>query len=113
VSELANNLALARVRAHGSTFLLADNATTNDQAALVREIAEPSTVLVAPKKIAPEFFGAVSPQFALVFAGRTARDKPAPDLLAALAPATILRTDERGVIEFIVDAQAIAVKTMR
>jgi len=113
VSELANNLALARVRAHGSTFLLADNATTNDQATLVREIVEPSTVLVAPKKIAPEFFGAVSPQFALVFAGRTTRDKPAPDLLATLAPATILRTDERGAIEFIVGAQAIAVKTTR
>ncbi|MBI5304436.1 MAG: ComEC/Rec2 family competence protein [Chloroflexi bacterium] len=113
VAGLANNIASARLRAGGSTFLIADNATTNDQATFVREMTDASTVLVAPKKIAPEFFGAVNPQFALVFAGRTARDKPSPDLLATLAPATILRTDERGAIEFIVDAQSLAVKTAR
>ena len=62
-----------------------------------------SAVLVAPRKVSPEFVDAVSPQFAILFAGSSAREKPSADLLSALASATILRTDERGDIEIVVD----------
>ena len=38
-------------------------------------------------------------------AGSGAREKPSADTLSALASATILRTDERGNIEIVVDVQ--------
>ena len=38
-----------------------------------------------------------------------ARDKPSADLLAALAGVTLLRTDERGMIEMVVDGQTLRV----
>jgi hypothetical protein len=53
---------------------------------------------------------AINPQFAILFGGRTARDQPSPDLLAALARATILQTSERGTIEMIVDGNSLTVR---
>ncbi len=50
---------------------------------------------------------------AILFVGTGARDKPSADVLAALASATILRTDERGSIEMIVDGQTLAVRTKK
>ncbi|MBI5650620.1 MAG: ComEC/Rec2 family competence protein [Chloroflexi bacterium] len=102
--------AIAQVRAGNVAFLFADSASASDQIALDDITA---TVLIAPHKLAPEFFDAVNPQFAILFVGRGARDQPAADLLAMLARATILRTDERGTIEFVVDAQTVAVRTAR
>jgi competence protein ComEC len=106
--------ATARLRAGNLAFLFAGSASVDDQAALLdAEIDVASAVLVAPRKIAPEFLDGVNPQFAIVFAGRGARDKPSADLLAALSRATILRTDERGSIEMIVDGASLAVRTAR
>jgi len=102
--------AIAQMRAGNIAFVFADSANASDQIARAEFAA---TVLLAPRKLAPEFFDAVNPQFAILFVGRGARDKPSADLLATLARATILRTDERGAIEFSVDGQAIAIKTAR
>ena len=103
---------IAYLRAGGVTFLFADSASADDQAALLASgIDASSAVLVAPRKFAPEFVGAVSPQFAILFVGSGTREKPSANTLAALAPATVLRTDERGDIEMIVDGQTLAVRT--
>lgn len=106
--------AIACLRAGGMQFLFADSADADAQSALLASgIDAASTVFVAPRQVTPEFVDAVSPQFAILFVGSGARDKPSADVLAALAPATILRTDERGKIEMIVDGQTLAVRTAR
>ncbi|HEX7587217.1 MAG TPA: hypothetical protein VF478_02785, partial [Anaerolineae bacterium] len=106
--------AIAQLRAGNIAFLFADSADPDDQSAWLSFANDhPSAVLVAPDKISPEFVDAVSPQFAILFAGSSAREKPSPDLLSALASATILRTDERGDIEIVVDGQTLAVRAAK
>ena len=103
--------AIARLRAGNLAFLFAESASADDQAALLKsgdDIA--GIVLIAPRKITSDFVDAVNPQFSIVFGGRTARDKPSADLLAALARATILQTSERGTIEMIVEGNSLIVR---
>ncbi len=66
-----------------------------------------STGLVTPRKLTPELLDAVNPQMVVFFAGPTARDQPSPDLLAALSDVTLLRTDERGTVELVVEAEGV------
>jgi competence protein ComEC len=104
--------AIVCLRAGTVTFLFADSASADDQSALRASGMDlASAVLVAPRKLTPEFVDAVSPQFAILFVGSGAREKPSADTLAALASTTLLRTDERGTIEMIVDGQTLAVRT--
>ena len=99
------------MRAGGLAFLFAESASADDQAMLLKSGDDiGGTVLIAPRKISDDFVDAVNPQFAIVFGGRTARDKPSADLLSALARATILQTSERGTIEMVVDGQTLVVK---
>ncbi len=106
--------AVACLRAGSVAFLFADSASADDQSALrASGIDLASAVLVAPRKITPEFVDAVSPQFAIFFAGSGARAAPSADWLSAFASATILRTDERGDIEMIADGQTLAVRTAK
>ena len=62
------------------------------------------------RKITNDFVDAVNPQFAILFGGRTARDKPSADLLSAFARTTILQTSERGTIEMIVEGNSLMVR---
>ncbi len=102
--------ATARLRAGNLAMLFAESASADDQTALLKAGDDlTSSVLIAPRKITNDFVDAVNPQFAILFGGRTARDKPSADLLAALARATILQT-ERGTIEMIVDGQTLVIK---
>ncbi len=110
--EIVNAFGITRLNAGGVSFLFADSATADDQAALISS-APASTVLIAPRQLAPEFLDAASPQFAIVFAGTAANEHPPSDLLSALASTTILRTDERGTIEFVTDGRAVTIHTTR
>ncbi|MEW5719380.1 MAG: ComEC/Rec2 family competence protein [Chloroflexota bacterium] len=102
--------ATARLRAGNLAVLFAESASADDQAALLKSGDDlTSGVLIAPRKITNDFVDAVNPQFAILFGGRTTRDKPSADLLAALARATILQTSERGTIEMIVDGNSLIV----
>ncbi len=106
--------AIAQLRAGNIAFLFAEGSGADDQLPLLKTNADiASSVLIAPRKIAPEFLDAVNPQFAIVFAGKSARDKPTADLLTNLSPATILQTNTRGTIEMIVDGQSISARTTR
>jgi competence protein ComEC len=104
--------AVARLRAGNLLFLFADSASIEDQAALESDDIA-STVLIAPRKLTKEFLDAVNPQFAVLFVGSGERAKPPADLLGALANTTLLRTDERGRIEMIVDGNALRVNTAK
>ncbi len=72
-----------------------------------------NALLVAPRKVPQQFADDVNLQYAIMFSGKEARDEPSADLLAALSHATILRTDEHGTIEFILDGQTLVVRTSR
>jgi beta-lactamase superfamily II metal-dependent hydrolase len=103
--------ATVRLRAGNAAFVFAESASADDQAALLKSGDDlASAVLIAPSKIADDFVDAVNPQFAILFGGRGARDKPSADLLAALARTTILQTSERGTIEMIVDGSSLLVR---
>jgi len=103
--------AIARLRVGGIAFLFADSASAEDQSALLASDTDiASAVLITPRKISAEFLDAVSPQYAIVFAGSRARGKPSGELLTALSRATVLQTDERGTVEMIVDGQTLTVK---
>lgn len=106
--------AILKVRAGQVVFLFADAAGTLDQIGLSKADTElASTVLIAPRKIAPEFLGAVKPQYSVLFTGTAAGSVPSPDLLSNLSDTTILQTHDRGTIEMIVDGQAINIRTAR
>ncbi len=106
--------AIVRLQVGNFAFLFADGADAEDQAALLASGADPmSAALIAPRKISPEFFDGVDPQYVIVFVGRSAREKPSADSLVALSRAMVLRTDERGSIEFILDGQTVAIRTTR
>ncbi len=100
---------VVRLRAGNAVFLFAADASAETQMALLKSEDDlASTVFLAPRQLAPGFFDAARPQFA-VLAGSGARDSIAPETLAALARATILRTDARGVIEMSVDEERLVV----
>lgn len=101
--------AVVRLRVGGDSFLFADSAAADDQSQLVSDDIA-STVLIAPRKISAEFFDAVNPQYAILFVGSGVRDQPSADLLATFANVTLLRTDERGTIEMIVDGSGLIVR---
>ncbi|MBI3689795.1 MAG: hypothetical protein HY239_03750 [Mycolicibacterium aromaticivorans] len=105
--------AIARLQVGNFGLLFAESAGTEEQAALRASDQAASALLVAPRKVSVEFIDAVNPQYAVIFSGKGARDKPSADLLAALSRATILRTDERGTLEFILDGQTLVVRTTR
>ncbi|MBI4786909.1 MAG: ComEC/Rec2 family competence protein [Chloroflexi bacterium] len=115
ILQLGDNdgCAIARLQAAHLALLFADSASENEQAAFVESSAEPSTVLVAPRRITPEFLDAVDPQFTILFAGPAARDQPSADLLAAFSQTTLLRADEHGTIEITTDGRTLAVRTAR
>lgn len=105
---------VARLRAGGIAILFADSAETKEQDALVKAGESlASAVLIAPRKIAPAFFDAVNPTTAILFVDASARDKPSAEMLSALASALVLRTDERGVIELVVEGERVEVRTAR
>ncbi len=106
--------AIAELRSGSVTLLFAEGANAAGQRTVLA--SSPSiegTILIAPKKINPEFFDAVNPQYAIVFAGKSARDKPSAGLLTTLARSTILDTATHGTIEMLVDGGSITIKTVR
>ncbi len=104
---------IARLRAGALTVLFAESAETKDQDALQSGDALASMVLVAPRKIAAGFVDAVNPTIAVLFIGADARDKPSAESLSALAGVTVLRTDERGTVELMVEGDQLQVRTAR
>ncbi len=55
----------------------------------------------------------MSPHLVVFFAGPTARDRLSADLLAALSGVTLLRTDERGTVEVVVEAEGVRMRLER
>lgn len=98
---------VARLRVGATSLLFADSAEESDQSALAANDVT-STVLIAPHKLSASFVDAVNPSFAVLFIG--SRDKVSADLLATLENSTLLRTDERGTIEMVIDGNGLRVQ---
>lgn len=113
-SNAQAGFAIVQLRAGNFAALFADSAALDDQEDFLASNSNvASSVLVAPRRIAPGLVEAASPQLAIWFGSGGARGTPSPDWLSALATATILRTDERGNIEIITDGKNLSVRTTR
>ncbi len=55
----------------------------------------------------------MNPQPVVFFAGSTSRDQPSADLLAALSGVALVRMDERGTVELLVEAEGVRMRTER
>lgn len=103
---------IARLHAGTVTILFADSVSVDDQSDFaLDEMA--STIFIVPRKIDQDFLDAVNPQFTILFVGAGERAQPPAETLTLLANTTLLRTDERGAIEMIVEGQTFAVKSTR
>ncbi len=103
---------LARLHAGTTTILFADGVSVDEQSDFaLDEMA--SAVLVTPRKIDPDFFAAVNPHLTILFVGAGERTKPSTETLTLLANTTLLRTDEHGAIEVVIDGQTFAVKSTK
>lgn len=103
---------IARLNSGNMSFLFADSVSVDDQSDFASDEMA-STILIAPRKLDRDFFDAVNPQLAILFVGAGERAKPSGETLTLLANTTLLRTDERGAIEIVVDAQTFAVKSTK
>ncbi len=55
----------------------------------------------------------MSPHLVVFFAGLTAREQSSADLLAGLSGVTLLRTDERGTVEVVVEGARVGARSQR
>ncbi len=106
----------------GTTFLLAGDATTMVEAALVKQDGDAlsSNALHVPRHGAKTaatapFVQVISPELAVISAGDEsgARGRPAEQTLARLLDATVYRTDQHGAVELSSDGQTLTVRTAR
>ncbi len=106
--------AAAQLHVGNLRVLFVEELSLEEQAALVESGADPaSTVIVGPRKLAPEFLEQVDPVMAVLFTGSSATSQPTPDLLASLSGYTLLQTGERGTIELVVDGAGFRVRSER
>ncbi|MGE5140559.1 MAG: hypothetical protein ACM3JD_13920, partial [Rudaea sp.] len=66
-----------------------------------------------PRKFDPTLLNRIDPSTAILFAGEGSREQPSAEALALLQGRTLLRTDERGDIEVILDGPKVEVRTER
>ncbi len=105
---------VVRLQVGNTSLLFADSVDEETQAALLKtDIDITSTALVTPRKLTPVFLDAVNPQLVVLFTGSGARDQPSAGLLAALSGVTLLRTDEQGTVELVVEAEGVRMGTER
>jgi beta-lactamase superfamily II metal-dependent hydrolase len=101
------NLAL-RLETAGRTFLFAPTLIDVERKELLASNAElDADVAVLPKEIEKGLVERITPEMMILFLGRRPQDKPTEDTLKLFEGATVLRTDERGTITFILDGEQL------
>ena len=71
----------------------------------------PVALAVLPNDVETDLLKQIEPATVLLFAGKSARDKPDDATLKALANTTVLRTDERGTIQYILDGDTVVMQS--
>jgi competence protein ComEC len=111
--EASSNVAL-RVAAGNHAFLLAPALHTEDLRALTTGDTDLTSEFAAlPVQVDEALLKRVAPRTVVLFVGKSSREQPTPDTLKVLNGVNVLRTDERGTIEFIFDGDEVQVQSER
>lgn len=119
-ADVENDSVVIRLVYGRASFLLTGDIGADAERALLAS-GQPLTSTVikvahhgSASATTPAFLDAVNPQVAVISVGADNRfGHPAPQTLARLAGRRLLRTDERGTIEFTTDGQALWLSTER
>ncbi len=111
--DASTNVAL-RLAVGSHRFLVAPALHQKDLRALISSDVElASEFAVLPTQFDKDLIDRVKPQTAILFVGRNMREQPALQTLKLLEGFHILRTDERGTVEVILDGEEAEVMTDR
>jgi beta-lactamase superfamily II metal-dependent hydrolase len=111
--DASTNVAL-RVAAGSHVFFLAPALHAQDIRALMSaEVEMESEVAILPTQFDEDLLGCVHPQTVILFAGRNMREQPSLETLKLLEGVQVLRTDERGTVEFIPDDDQLHLQSQR
>ncbi len=103
-----------RVVAGSQTLFIAPALSSSDLDRLLATDADLSAdVAVLPRAFGETLLKRVQPRYVVLFVGRSSREQPDPDALKRLAGTPLLRTDERGTVEFIVDKDELVLRAER
>lgn len=106
--------AALQLQTQGQNILFAPSLRTTDRAALLKLDAQfDFDVAVLPNQVESEWVTQFKPETVILFVGKSARDKPTPETLHALEGIALLRTDERGNIEMILDGETVKLQTLK
>ncbi len=111
-SDLDTSQVIVRMNANGQTFLFAPELRVNDFAAMQKNKSSlAADIAVVPNNFDDAWLEQIKPATAIMFVGTSARDKPSDAALKALANSTVLRTDERGTIQYFLDGDKVTMQS--
>ncbi len=111
--DASTNVAL-RLAAGNHVLLVAPTLHQQDLRALTSSDVElASEFAVLPRQFDKDLIDRVKPQTVILFAGRNMREQPSLETPKLLEGVHILRTDERGTIEVIIDGGQVQVQSER
>ena len=103
-----------QLQTNAQTFLFAPALRETDRAKILQANALPDAdVVLLPNQVTGEWIERVTPSTVILFVGKSARDKPSAETLHVLEGVTVLRTDERGNVEFILDGESVKVQAQK
>lgn len=96
--------AVLRLEVNGQSFLYAPVLNASDRAALLQNgMRLDADVAVLPTQFEKELLERISPTTVILFVGKSAREQPPLETLYLLQGHSVLRTDERGMIMFVLE----------
>lgn len=106
----ASTNAVLRLSVGGHGLLIASSAQVLDLRALTSsEVALASETAVLPAQFDKDLLGRVNPKTVIFFAGRNMREQPSLETLKLLEQIDVLRIQDRGTIELVVDGDRLSV----
>jgi beta-lactamase superfamily II metal-dependent hydrolase len=105
---------ILRLTTRGQTFLLAPALDKEERQALLESDADlDADVAVLPNEIEEGWVERVTPDMVVLFVGRRPQDKPTEETVKLLEGVTVLRTDERGTVQYALDGDRVTVQAQK
>lgn len=103
--------AALRMETNGHSFLIAPALAKPERRELLNSDAVlEADVAVLPNEFEPEFLKRVGPSQVILFVERRPSEKPTAEMLKLLERVMVLRTDERGTLNFVLDENGVDVR---
>ncbi len=103
-----------RLEMNAQTFLFAPALNKTQRADILEmNVLGEADAAILPNEIDGEWLERVSPSTVILFVGKSSRDKPTPETLKLLEGRALLRTDERGNIEMLLDGDSVQLQTQK